>query len=115
MLFCGFEKNAIAAFETAEGAAGATVLIYHRFGEEKYPTTNVSVERFRQQLQFLKDNNYKVIPLEQLVAAIGNSSWDRAEAVGDGEEYRAESKRGDHASALTCHDTLVHGSVVAAD
>ena len=25
-----------------------TILIYHRFGETKYPTTNVSVERFRE-------------------------------------------------------------------
>ena len=47
--------------------AGATVLIYHRFGEDKYPTTNIDVERFREQLEFLKNNDYTVIPLQQLV------------------------------------------------
>ena len=40
--------------------------------------------------------------------------WERSEAVGEGEEYRAESKRGDHATALAFEETVVHGSVVAA-
>jgi hypothetical protein len=52
--------------------------------------------------------------VEQLVAAAGDLPWEQAEAVGEGEEYRAESKRGDHASALAFEETVVHGSVVAA-
>ena len=47
--------------------AGVTVLIYHRFGEDKYPTTNIDVERFREQLEYLKNNEYTVISLQQLV------------------------------------------------
>jgi peptidoglycan/xylan/chitin deacetylase (PgdA/CDA1 family) len=43
-----------------------TVLIYHRFGEERYPTTNVSVEGFREQLTYLRDNNYQVLELAEL-------------------------------------------------
>jgi peptidoglycan/xylan/chitin deacetylase (PgdA/CDA1 family) len=43
------------------------VLIYHRFGEEKYPSTNVSVARFAEQLAFLKENKYTVVPLVDLV------------------------------------------------
>ena len=43
-----------------------TVLIYHRFGEERYPTTNVSVEAFRDQLTYLKTNGYQVLPLADL-------------------------------------------------
>lgn len=54
--------------ETAE--TGVTVLIYHRFGEDEYPTTNIAVERFREQLEFLKNNDYKVIPLQQLLQFI---------------------------------------------
>ncbi len=49
---------------------GVTVLIYHRFGEEKYPTTNVSEERFREQLAYLMMNNYQVISLLDLVSAL---------------------------------------------
>ena len=49
---------------------GATVLIYHRFGEDKYPTTNITVQRFREQMEFLKANDYTVIPLVQLVDSL---------------------------------------------
>ena len=50
--------------------SGVTVLIYHRFGEDRYPSTNVSVDRFREQMAYLKDNNYQVIPLSSLVDAL---------------------------------------------
>ena len=49
--------------------SGATVLIYHRFGEDKYPTTNIGVERFREQLEYLKSNDYTVISLEKLLGS----------------------------------------------
>lgn len=52
--------------------------------------------------------------VEQLVAAAGDLTWEQSEAVGEGEEYRAVSKRGDHASVLALEDTVVHGSLVAA-
>lgn len=45
----------------------ATVLIYHKFGEKKYPTTSVSMDDFRKQLNYLKKNNYNVIPLSKLI------------------------------------------------
>ncbi len=55
-------------------AQDATVLIYHRFGEDKYPSTNVSVERFREQMAYLKENNYRVIPLSSLVESLQGAS-----------------------------------------
>ena len=59
------------AVETHDGNAtagsGVTVLIYHRFGEDKYPTTNIGVARFREQMEYLKNNDYRVITLQQLV------------------------------------------------
>ena len=51
---------------------------------------------------------------EQLVSAAGDLPWEQSEAVGEGEEYRAESDRGDHASALAFEETVEHGSVVSA-
>jgi len=57
----------------AEGVAGqvesvgnVTVFIYHKFGEDQYPTTNVAVNRFDEQMAFLKDNGYQVISLKRL-------------------------------------------------
>jgi hypothetical protein len=60
------------------------------------------------------DQHASVADVEQLVAAAGDMPWEQSEPVGEGEEYRAESKRGDHASALAFEETVVHGSVVAA-
>ena len=55
-----------------------------------------------------------VADVEQLLAATDDLPWEPAEAVGEGSEYRAESKRGDQASMLTMDNTVVHGSVLAA-
>jgi peptidoglycan/xylan/chitin deacetylase (PgdA/CDA1 family) len=54
----------------AEPLPEVTILIYHRFGEAKYPTTNVSTDRFREQMAYLLANNYRVISLASLVEAI---------------------------------------------
>ena len=48
----------------------ATVLIYHRFGEGTYPTTNVDVDRFKEQMDYLAANDYHVITLSRLSAAL---------------------------------------------
>jgi len=76
---------------SATTGSDVTVLIYHRFGEEKYPTTNVGVERFREQLAFLRDNNYRVISLEQLVDSLknGNQLPDRAVVITIDDGYRS--------------------------
>lgn len=47
-----------------------TVLIYHRFEENRYPTTNVTIERFRQQMTYLEKNGYQVIPLDKLLTLL---------------------------------------------
>ena len=54
----------------------------------------------------------EVADVEQLLARTGDLPWEQAEAVGEGEEYRAESAEGDHASALALENTVVHGSLV---
>ncbi|OHB85656.1 MAG: hypothetical protein A2V98_10150 [Planctomycetes bacterium RBG_16_64_12] len=52
--------------------------------------------------------------VERVMTSLRNLSWEPAEPIGEGEEYRAESPTGDHASALVFDGTLVHGSVVCA-
>ena len=41
------------------GEAGTLSLIYHRFNENKYPSTNVKMEIFEKQIQIIKNKNYK--------------------------------------------------------
>jgi hypothetical protein len=51
--------------------------------------------------------------VEKVLKGLGDLSWEPADPVGEGEEYRAESEKGDHASALVFEGALVHGSVLA--
>lgn len=60
------------------------------------------------------DQHASVADVEQLLWAAGDLPWEQAKAVGEGEEYRAESQRGDHATALLFYKAVVRGSVVAA-
>lgn len=54
-----------------------------------------------------------VTDVQQLVRTADDLEWEQSEAVGEGDEYRAESEEGDHASALALDQTVVHGSVLA--
>lgn len=50
--------------------ADLQVLIYHRFGEDRYPTTNVAVESFHAQMAYLKENGYRVVSLASVATAL---------------------------------------------
>ncbi len=50
--------------------------------------------------------------VEDTLTALRNSSWNKVEPIGDGEEYRVTSADGTQASALTFGDSLVHGSLL---
>jgi len=49
---------------------------------------------------------------ERVVSMLTELPWEPADPIGEGEQYRAESTAGDHASALVLDDTLVHTSMV---
>ena len=48
----------------------ATVFVYHRFGDTRYPSTNISIEKFEDHLRYLRDNNYNVVLLSEIVARL---------------------------------------------
>ena len=60
----------LAAFPAAAVEPHAVVFMYHRFGNEKYPSTNVRMDQFRAQLDYLADNGYQVWPLQRVVTAL---------------------------------------------
>lgn len=57
----------VARHEDILPQGNVTVFIYHRFGEDRYPSTNVDVDRFQEQLAYLRNNNYQVLPLADLI------------------------------------------------
>jgi len=50
----------------------AIILQYHRFGEARYPSTDISMELFTKQMEYLHKNHYNVLPLSKVVDALMN-------------------------------------------
>jgi hypothetical protein len=52
--------------------------------------------------------------VQRVLKELETLSWEPAQSIGEGNEFRGESPAGDMASALVLDDVLVHGSVVLA-
>ncbi|MDF1881078.1 polysaccharide deacetylase family protein [Sulfurimonas sp. MAG313] len=50
--------------------ADAHLFVYHRFGDSKHASTNVSLETLKKQFDYFKNNHYEVIPLSKLNQAL---------------------------------------------
>jgi len=46
------------------------IFVYHRFDDTRYPTTNTSTKELRREFNYFKNNNYKVVPLIEIVNKI---------------------------------------------
>ena len=51
-------------------SSSAVAFVYHRFGESKYPSTNITLEQFQTQLDYLQANDYNVWSLSQIIKHI---------------------------------------------
>jgi len=61
----------------------ATILMYHRFGEDKYPSTNVRLDQFEEHLEILAGGDYTVMSLAEIVEKLqeGTPLPDRTVAI----------------------------------
>mgnify|MGYP001014122039 CR=1 FL=1 len=50
--------------------ADATIFVYHRFGDDRHPSTNTSIEQLRKDFEYIKNNGYTVVPLSKVVELI---------------------------------------------
>ena len=76
------------ALEAAPGGAlaqetNAVVIMYRRFGEERFPTTNVRIDQFEAHISELTSGAYNVQPLEKIAKALkdGTPLPDRTVAI----------------------------------
>ncbi|MCE2509468.1 MAG: polysaccharide deacetylase family protein [Alphaproteobacteria bacterium] len=67
----------------ALAADSAVVLIYHRFGESIYPSTNTTLEQFETHLHELKSGGYAVLPLPEILKSLreGKALPERTVAI----------------------------------
>ncbi len=50
-----------------------TVLMYHRFNSEKYLDTSISSKKFNEHINYLIENNIKILPLDNLTDILENN------------------------------------------
>jgi biofilm PGA synthesis lipoprotein PgaB len=79
------------AAATAGAADTAVVLMYHRFGEDEYPSTSIRIDQLEAQLAYLHEHDYTVVPLERVLAALetGAPLPERAVAITVDDAYRS--------------------------
>ena len=67
----------------ARAGDSAVILMYHRFGEDGIPSTNVRIEQFEAHIRTLASGPYTVMPVAEIVAALraGRELPDRAVGI----------------------------------
>ena len=50
--------------------ANSHIFIYHRFGDDRYKSTNTTIEELRKEFEYFKQNGYKVVPLSKITAKL---------------------------------------------
>ena len=50
--------------------ADGHIFVYHRFDDNRYPTTNISTKELRKEFNYLKKNGYKVVPLIDIISKV---------------------------------------------
>lgn len=76
---------------TAPAADHATIFIYHRFGDARYPSTNTSLADFRAHLATLRGEGYAVLPLSTIVERLrsGTPLPERCVAITVDDAFRS--------------------------
>ena len=62
----------IPSISFAENEMGVSTFMYHRFGEDRYPTTSVTKEQFQSHIKYIIENNIDVISLEEIISKLEN-------------------------------------------
>ncbi len=45
----------------------AIVLMYHRFEDQRFPSTSISSKNFQEQIKYLRENNFNILPISDLI------------------------------------------------
>ena len=59
-----------AATTAGQSGQSAVVFVYHRFGEGRYPSTNIRLEQFEEQIAELTAGGHTALPLARIVEAV---------------------------------------------
>ena len=48
-------------------SANAHIFVFHRFGDDRHPSTNTTIEQLKTQFEYFKNNGYKVVPTSDII------------------------------------------------
>ncbi|MBT7583226.1 MAG: hypothetical protein HN572_09700, partial [Kordiimonadaceae bacterium] len=65
-----FAQSEVTASSAAEDSA--VIIMYHRFGEKTFPTTNVTLDQIDQHIAELSKDIYNIVPLRTITEALKN-------------------------------------------
>jgi len=74
LLFPGISHAFAETPQSGPAEDSAVILMYHRFGNSKYPTTNVTLEQFDAHIAELKKQQYHIVPLDKIITAFRNGT-----------------------------------------
>lgn len=69
----------------------AVVVMYHRFGEDSFPTTSIRIDQFEAHIEELRRGPYNVLPVADIIAALreGSELPDRTVGITIDDAYRS--------------------------
>ncbi|MBM7555866.1 polysaccharide deacetylase family protein [Halanaerobacter jeridensis] len=72
-------------------AADGHILVFHRFADARYPSTNITKKQLTNVFDYLENNNYQVVKLEQMVNWVKNNQAvpDKTVALTIDDGYRS--------------------------
>ncbi len=82
---------AVATAPPARAADWAAVVMYHRFGEDKYPATSIRLDQFEAHIRELTSGAYTVLPLGEIIRRLrrGEDLPDRTVAITIDDAYQS--------------------------
>ena len=60
---------------------GVSVFMYHRFNENKYPSTNVTEKQFLSHIDYVVRNNIKILSLDEIIKTLDRNEKFNEKAI----------------------------------
>ena len=79
-----------------EGVSYASVIMYHRFGEDRYPSTNTTIEQLESHIAYLQEGGFTIMALPEIIERFqsGRTVPDRTVAISIDDAYLSVYEEG---------------------
>lgn len=79
-----------------EGVTYASVIMYHRFGEDRYPSTNTTIEQLESHIAYLQEGGFTLMALREIIERFqsGRTVPDRTVAISIDDAYLSVYEEG---------------------